>query len=117
MRGPAITVSCECGELRHVPYGETWVCERCGRRWNTKQIPADEYWGILRSLRRERLVVIAVALALALVFGLLAIVVSTGLFLLLPLVLGAWFVWYLPLWRRKLRRRVRNLPRWTLDPE
>jgi hypothetical protein len=117
MRAPPITVACDCGEMKHVSYGETWVCERCGRRWNTNQIPAEEYWGILRDMRRMRLGVIGIAVGLAVVFGLLALLVAESLFLLLPLVLGGWFFWYMPWWRRKVRRHARNLPKWNLRPE
>jgi len=100
-----------------VPYGETWQCESCGRRWNTSQIPADEYWGLLRGMRRLRLVVIGVALGLALVFGLLGLFVSESLFLLLPAVLAFWFILYMPWWRRRVRRRARSSPKWKLRPE
>jgi hypothetical protein len=117
MRGPPITVRCECGEARHVPYGETWQCETCGRRWNTAQIPPDEYWGIMRDMRRLRISTIGVALGLAAVFGLLALFVSEGLFLLLPVVLAGWFIWYMPWWRRRIRKRARTLPKWNLRPE
>lgn len=117
MWGPPITVSCDCGEMNQLSYGETWACDRCGRRWNTSQIPAEEYWGLLRDLRRERLRVIGIAIALAAVFGLLAVFVSEALFLLLPMILVGWFIWYMPLWRRRLRRRVRNMPKWELHPE
>jgi hypothetical protein len=117
MRGAPITIKCECGEFRRVPYGEQWVCEGCSRRWNTTQIPADEYWGIMREMRRYRLTVIVIALALAAVFGLLAIFVAERLFMLLPLVLAGWFILYMPWWRRKVRRRARTLPKWQLTPE
>jgi hypothetical protein len=117
MRAPPITIACDCGEMKHVPYGETWTCEVCQRTWNTAQIPADEYWGILRDMRRMRLAVIAIALGFTLVFGLLGIFVAPGLFFLLPIVLVGWFIWYMPWWRRKLRRRVRSLPKWKLHPE
>jgi hypothetical protein len=117
MKGPPITVACDCGELRHVRYGDTWECESCGRRWNTNQIPADEYWGILRDMRRLRLSVIGVALGMAVVFGALALFVSQSLFLLLPVVLPIWFILYMPWWRRRLRRRARSLPKWNLRPE
>ena len=73
VKGPPITVSCKCGEVRHVPYGETWTCETCGRRWNTAQIPEAEYWGIMREMRNYRLVVVGIALGLAVVFGALAL--------------------------------------------
>jgi Flp pilus assembly protein TadB len=117
VRGPPITIKCDCGELRQVPYGERWRCEQCGRTWNTAQIPPEEYWGILHTMRRHRLVVIGVAVAVALVFALLAIFVAESLFLLMPAVLGAWFIWYMPFWRRKVRREARNLPKWNLHPE
>lgn len=117
MRGPPITIRCECGEVEYVPYGERWQCERCGRRWNTEQIPTEEYWGVMREMRRHRLVVIGTAFGLALVFGLLAVFVSQGLFLLLPLVLAFWFIWYMPWWRRKVRHQARNLPKWELHQE
>jgi hypothetical protein len=117
MKGAPITIRCECGEARHVAYGESWVCEACGRRWNTAQIPADEYWGIMREMRRMRLSVIGVALALTLVFGLLALFVAESLLLLLPVVLAGWLVLYMPWWRRKVRRRARSVPKWSLRPE
>lgn len=117
MRGPPITIACDCGEMRHVPYGETWQCEKCGRRWNTNQIPSDEYWGILRDMRRLRLSVIGIALGFAVVFGLLGILVAQSLFLLLPVVLAMWFILYLPWWRRRVRRRARSTPKWSLRPE
>lgn len=117
MKGPPITVRCECSETRHVPYGETWLCERCGRRWNTAQIPADEYWGIMRDMRRMRLSVIGIAFAMAALFVLLAIFVAESLFLLLPALLAAWLILYMPWWRRKVRRRARSVPKWNLRPE
>jgi hypothetical protein len=103
--------------MKHVAYGDTWECEKCGRRWNTNQIPPEEYWGILKDMRRLRLVVIGIALGLTLVFGLLSLFVSQSLILLLPVVLAGWFIWYMPWWRRQVRRRARNTPKWNLRPE
>lgn len=117
MKGPPITIACDCGELKHVPYGETWECEACGKRWNTTQIPADEYYGLLRDMRRMRVSVIGVAVGLAILFGALALFVAEGLFLLLPVVLAVWFVLYMPWWRRKVRRQARSSPKWSLRPE
>jgi phage shock protein PspC (stress-responsive transcriptional regulator) len=117
MRGAPITVRCDCGETAAVAYGEKWTCERCGRRWNTAQIPADEYWGIMREMRRSRLVVIGVALGLAGTFGLLAAFIRQSIFLLAPVVITGWLILYMPYWRRKLRRQVRSLPKWKLHPE
>ena len=117
MKGVPITVSCACGQARHVPYGEVWTCEECGRRWNTAQIPRDVYRGIMREMRTYRLVVIGIALGLSVVFGLLAVLVAERLLLLLPIVLAFWFIWFMPWWRRRLRMRTRSLPSWRLEPE
>jgi hypothetical protein len=117
VKGAPITVTCHCGEIEHVPYGETWTCEKCGRHWNTTQIPADVYWGIMREMRNYRLAVIGIALSMAAVFGILALTVSGGLLLVFPVLLTAWFIWFMPWWRRRLRRRTRNLPSWQLTPE
>jgi hypothetical protein len=117
VKGVPITVTCRCGQARHVPYGDTWQCEQCGRRWNTAQIPRDVYWGIMREMRKYRLVVIGIAAGFAILFGLLAFLVAQRLILLLPVVLAFWFIWFMPWWRRKLRRRARSLPTWQLTPE
>jgi len=117
MKGAPITVRCDCGATEHVAYGERWICERCGRRWNTAQIPAEAYWGIMREMRRYRLTVVGVALAIAAVFALLGTVAGSRFFVMMPLALGFWFLWYMPMWRRKVRRRARNLPKWQLRPE
>lgn len=117
MRGPPITVACDCGEMQHVDYGDVWECPECGRRWNTAQIPEEDYEGLLRDMRRMRLVPIGVALGTTLLFALLAIVVATSVFMLLPVVLGMWFLWYMPWWRRRIRRRARSAPKWKLHPE
>jgi hypothetical protein len=117
MRGAPITVRCECGDVRKLSYGESWRCERCGRIWNTTQIPEEEYWGLMREMRRWRLQVVGVAVGIVGVFGLLAAFVSESLFILAPVVLAAWFIGFMPAWRRRLRRRARNLPKWSLTPE
>ncbi|HEX2371413.1 MAG TPA: hypothetical protein VHI33_02240, partial [Solirubrobacterales bacterium] len=46
LRGPPITVTCECGEKRDLGYGEAWACDGCGRRWNTARIPPQQYEAI-----------------------------------------------------------------------
>ena len=45
-RGPPITVTCDCGEKRHLRYGERWTCEKCGKTWNTNRIPVEQYAAI-----------------------------------------------------------------------
>ena len=117
MREPPITIRCDCGETHQVPFGERWTCEGCGRTWNTAQIPSEEYHGILREMRRFRLSAIGFAVVISAVFIVLALTVGQSLFLLMPLVLSGWYIFYMPLWRRKVRRRARSLPTWKLRPE
>ena len=54
-KGPLITVKCECGERRELHYGEQWKCESCGRRFDTRKIPIEEYAAIRRTQIRYRL--------------------------------------------------------------
>ena len=39
------------------------------------------------------------------------------LMLLLPVVIAAWYLIYMPRWRRRVRRRARSLPTWSLRPD
>lgn len=117
MRKPPITVKCECGNAKELAYGERWRCEQCQRSWDTGQIPAAEYDGLLRRMRRVRLEAIALAAVLAAILVPLIVVVNTSFIFLTPLVVAAWLFLYLPMWRRKARRAARSSPRWELHPE
>lgn len=118
VRGPPIAVTCECGEKRDLGYGEDWTCESCGRRWDTTQIPAEQYEAIRNTQLRFRV--------LPVVYG--VIVASTALFfiltgnifsvfILLPLALMLWFYFLQPFHRRRYRRAIAELPRWELRPD
>jgi len=117
MAKPPITISCECGESRQVAYGERWVCERCRRSWNTEQIPAEEYAGLLRRVRRYRLEAIFLAAILAAILVPLIVVVNPTFIFATPMVAAAWLFLYLPRWRRKIRGAARSSPQWELHPE
>ncbi|MDR2983660.1 MAG: DUF2318 domain-containing protein [Nocardiopsaceae bacterium] len=117
MRGAQITVRCDCGDIGYVAYGERWVCRKCRRSWNTAQIPADEYWGIMRAMRQLRINVMAVAMCLVLPIAALIPFLGIRILMLLPLVLGFWFVFYMPRWRRRVREQARSLRKWKLRPE
>ncbi|HEY6279696.1 MAG TPA: hypothetical protein VIX86_25590 [Streptosporangiaceae bacterium] len=117
MRGAKITVRCDCGEVGYVAYGDRWVCGKCRRAWNTAQIPAEEYWGIMRDMRKLRITVIVVALSTMVPIVALAPFLGIRIVLLLPLVMGFWFMFYMPRWRRRVREQARNLRRWKLRPE
>jgi hypothetical protein len=117
MRGAQITVRCDCGEVGYVAYGERWVCGKCHRSWNSAQIPAEEYWGIMRDMRRLRITVIVVALSLVVPIAALAPILGVRILMLLPLVMGFWFMFYMPRWRRRVREQARSLRKWKLRPE
>ena len=116
MARPPITITCDCGEVKRVPYGERWTCERCGRSWNTQQIPAEEYDGLLRRVRRHKIEAVAAA-AIALAIFVPLIVVSARFFLLLPPAMMIWLFVFLPYWRRRYHRTAHEAPRWQLHPE
>jgi Flp pilus assembly protein TadB len=117
MRKPPITIKCECGETKSVAYGQRWVCDTCHRAWNTQQIPADEYEGLLRRVRRHKLEAVGMAAIAAAVMIPLIVVVSSGFIFLIPTVMVAWLFLVLPVWRRRYRQTAREAPRWELHPE
>ena len=117
MRGAQITVRCDCGAVGYVPHGERWRCDKCGRTWNTGQIPAEEYWGIMRDMRRLRIRVMATALGLVVPVVALSLILGLRILILLPVLMSFWFLFYMPRWRRQVRERTRSLRRWKLHPE
>jgi hypothetical protein len=117
VRGALITVRCDCGGIGYVPYGERWECPTCHRRWNTGQIPAEEYWGMMRDMRRMRITAIVTALAIVIPILALSTIAGIRILLLLPVVMSFWFLFYMPRWRRRVREQARSLRRWKLHPE
>lgn len=117
MRGAPITVRCDCGQVQYVPYGDTWTCPKCSKRWNTNQIPSEQYWGIMREMRGERIKVMIAALVLAGGFALFAMRSGPAAWALAPIVVAAWMLVFMPRWRRKLREKTRAIPTWQLHPE
>jgi hypothetical protein len=117
MKGPPITISCECGQTRLVPYGETWVCEECSRRWNTGQIPEADYESLLRRVRRYRLEILGLAFAVLAVFVPLIVFVNQKFVFVAAVAAFAWMFLYMPFWRRRVRRAAREAPTWNLRAE
>jgi len=112
-----IQVTCDCGTVESVRYGETWTCGRCGREWDTSQIPEDEYRGLLRDLRRYRLEMVGAALLIAAIIVPVAFLVNMGILLVLPFLLAFAAIFYGPVWKRRVRRRIAERPRWELQPK
>jgi hypothetical protein len=115
LKGPPITVTCECGERHELFYGERWTCPSCGLAYDSTQIPTDEYATIRRLQRRFRALPIALGCAvaaLAIVFTLTGNI--AGVFFLMPVALITWFVFIRPAHRKRYRAAIANLPRWDL---
>lgn len=112
---PKITVTCDCGEVHRLGYGDEVAC-RCGRRYDTSAIPAADYAAIAATRRRFRLLQAAFAVVLGgLMLGTLVLRPRAAV-ILVPLVLMVWFVYLRPLLRRWYRRQVAELTlRWTLE--
>jgi hypothetical protein len=118
LKGPPITITCECGERRDLAYGERWQCEVCGRSWDTARIPHEQYDAIRKLSLRYRALPIgfgALVAAVAIFFTLTGNVFSV--FFLLPVALTLWFVFLRPFHRKRYREAVKGLPRWELRPE
>ncbi|MEP7022099.1 MAG: hypothetical protein ABI808_15760 [Pseudonocardiales bacterium] len=119
MKAPAITLRCDCGSEGRAAYGEHWVCPKCGRSYDTSQIPAEDY-GVIASLdRRYKMVnwtIVALLALLVLMAALTEQVVST--FAGLAVVLLGWFLFIKPLVHRRHKHAVRRLTRtWDLRAE
>ncbi|MBO0889771.1 MAG: hypothetical protein J2P14_02575, partial [Acidothermales bacterium] len=65
LHGPPITVRCRCGERRDLAYGEVWQCADCVLRWDTRQIPREQYQRIRMIQLRFRMVPVVLGLAVA----------------------------------------------------
>jgi hypothetical protein len=118
LRGPPITLKCECGESAEVPYGERWQCPSCGRSYDTTRIPREDYEQIRRTQLRYRILPVAYGLfvsAVALFFIVTGNVFSV--FILLPVGLMAWFMLLRPVHRSRYRKAIAELPRWDLRAE
>jgi hypothetical protein len=118
LRGPPISLTCECGAKKDLAYGEEWRCESCGRRWDTTRIPREDYDAIRRTQLRFRILPVALGL---LVLGLAVFFTLTGnvfsVFFLLPVALMSWFMLIRPVHRKRYRRAVADLPKWELKAE
>jgi hypothetical protein len=118
LRGPPIAVTCKCGQKRDLHYGEEWTCEECGRRWDTRQIPPEQYNAIKRTQQRFRILPVLyglVTLGAAMFFTLTGNIFSV--FILLPLSTMVWFFFVRPAHRRRYRTAIAGLPKWKLRPE
>ena len=118
LKGPPITVTCECGEKRELAYGVRWECETCGRAYDTTRIPRDQYDQIRKLTMRYRVLPVAYALFVALVALVFMLTGNVpGVFFLLPVALIGWFIFLRPVHRKRYRAALKGLPSWQLRAE
>jgi hypothetical protein len=119
MKGPAISLRCDCGAEGRAGYGERWKCDECGRTYDTGRIPHDDYAAITALDRRYRYAGWSIIAVLALLV--LAVAITRQLlpmFAGLGVVLLTWFLYIKPLVHRRHRRAVSSLTKnWNLEPE
>jgi len=116
IKGPPITVTCDCGQRHRLAYGAEVQCA-CGRRYTTARIPEHEYRQVASTVRRFRLMTFAAAAGFA---GLALLVALTQPYLLVILVPGGLLVWFSyvrPLVRRQYRQAIARFPTWQLKAE
>jgi hypothetical protein len=117
-RGPPITLTCECGETRHLRYGDRWTCEKCSRSWDTAKIPVDQYAAIRATQLRYRRAPIAISvLALAAVIACIVVGKALGGLLLIAILATTWSMFFRPLHRRRYRAAIADLPTWQIEPD
>jgi hypothetical protein len=117
-RGPPITIACECGERRYLHYGERWTCEKCGRTWNTRRIPLEEYAELRRAQFRYRRVPIVVStLSLVCVVVFIVLGKAFGGLILVAFGVTAWSMFGHPFHKRRYREQLAKLPTWKIEPE
>jgi hypothetical protein len=117
-RGPTITVACECGERRYLHYGERWKCEKCGRSWNTRRIPLEEYAALRRTqLRYRRIPLVISVLSLICVVVFIALGKAFGGLIVVAFAATTWSMFGHPLHKRRYREQLAKLPSWEIEPE
>lgn len=117
-RGPPITVTCECGAKHHLRYGERWTCESCGRGWDTNKIPVEQYAAIRTTQLRFRRVPLAISVfALACVVACVVVGKAVGGLLVVAIIATTWSMFFRPLYRRRYRAALAQLPTWEIEPD
>src|ERR1700730_4348046 len=112
VRKPPITITCDCGAAGSAAYGTRWNCGECGRSWDTKQIPEEEYTALLGSVNRYRLLTVGPPQEATALLAPLAAAVGIQFAIVLFALVTAWALFVVPqLRRRQARRILKGTPR------
>jgi hypothetical protein len=114
MRSLPITVTCGCGGSGRLPAGsDAWTCPACARRYGTDGLDTTD---LARRLAVVKRYAWGGVLAILLLAGVLALVRPAAL-LSVPVLLGGYYFFVMPRYRRKLRELYASLPEWQLRPQ
>ena len=118
-KGPPITVTCECGQRRDLQYGEQWKCEGCGRRYDTRKIPLEEYAGLRRTQLRYR--VVPLAAGLLLLAAMIAFFIAgraVSAVVAVAFLAASWSMFGRPFFRSRYRKALsEHLPTWEIKAD
>jgi len=115
--GLRLVITCRCGEVARVPVGTVWRCEKCLANWDTRKIPQDEYQGFVRAVRKVQRQSIAGLVMIGLLTLALVVAVGPGLLPVGLVLLAAWYFFYLPIHRKRVRRLYATLPSWHISEQ
>lgn len=117
VKPPPITVTCDCGERASLVWGERWTCPTCGRKWNTRDIPEDEYRRLEQVVRRYQIQAVAFIALIAAVFVPLMVIIDVRFSISALILFFAWALLVRPRQRRRVLEIARENARWELHPE
>jgi hypothetical protein len=118
VKGPRITVTCECGHQTRAHYATRFDCEGCDRTYDTSRIPPGDYERLASVVRRFRYMGWAFGSVLALLA--LWLVTQGQIFVTLIGMMSILFVWWSygrPFVRGRYHKALTSLPRWDLTAE
>ncbi len=116
--GPRITLTCKCGEVNYLQYGEEWTCDKCGKHWNTRKIPLEDYMAIRHAqLRSRRIPIIVSTMSLICIVAFIVAGKAFGGLILVAFAATAWSMFVRPFHKRKYREAIAKLPSWEIEPD
>ncbi|MEO9175536.1 MAG: hypothetical protein ABI317_08470 [Gaiellales bacterium] len=118
MKGPRITVTCECGHQTKAHYDTRFTCEGCGRVYDTSRIPKDDYEQLASVMRRFKIAGWAFGVVLALI-ALWLVTQGQEIVLIIGMmsILFIWWSYGRPYVRGRYYRALATLPKWDLKAE
>jgi hypothetical protein len=101
-KGPLITISCKCGQTAEVRLGERWKCPKCGRKFDTNEIPQDDSAEIRRHhLRVRTFPLVAMGLLVAAVIVLFVEGRTFTAIIAIPFLFAVWNLFGRPTFRSR----------------